>query len=155
MATFERLPRALRELRESRPGRLTQAELGRRAKVKASLISDYEGGRREPSMTTLAKLLEALDADLVDLQSALVGNPALPAGPSPSKGPASEGDEPINYFTVRLAVGALRDRGAVKELQEIAMSGKLPDLERAGETSGRVDKGKAPVRGKADRGNGS
>ena len=133
MATFERLPRALRDLRESRPGRVTQAALGRRAKVKASLISAYEGAKREPSITTLGKLLDALDADLLDLHYALTGEPRPPAPPDPS---------PEAEFLRTSA------REAIEALKYIAMHGTVEGSD-AGGTEGRGNGGTVPARGSA------
>jgi transcriptional regulator with XRE-family HTH domain len=43
---------------------LTQGELAERAGVAQSLISAYENGRRQPTMPTLSRLLEAAGFDL-------------------------------------------------------------------------------------------
>jgi uncharacterized protein len=56
---------------------LSQAELARRAKVSQPVISAYEGGRREPGLAMLSKLVEATGHRLrVDL----VAGPRLPRG---------------------------------------------------------------------------
>jgi uncharacterized protein len=48
---------------------LSQAELAFRAGVAQSVISAYEAGRRQPSLPTLAKLIDAAGCDLVvDIQ---------------------------------------------------------------------------------------
>jgi uncharacterized protein len=53
-------------LRRARVGaRLSQAELAFRAGVAQSVISAYEAGRRQPSLPTLAKLIDAAGCDLV------------------------------------------------------------------------------------------
>lgn len=44
---------------------LSQADLARRAGVAQSVISAYESGRREPSLATLARLIEATGHDLL------------------------------------------------------------------------------------------
>lgn len=44
---------------------LSQADLARRVGVAQSVISAYESGRREPSLPTLARLVEATGHDLV------------------------------------------------------------------------------------------
>jgi transcriptional regulator with XRE-family HTH domain len=152
MRIAERIGPALERLRRERG--LTQSEVERRAEMTPRSLTKYERPRRSYSWSSIEKILDALDADLLDLYQTLTGEPPSPSPPPPPVN-AEGADEPIDRFAVRLAVEALRDRGAVKELKEIAMSGKLPDLQRAGETSGRVDKGTAPVRGKAARGNGS
>jgi uncharacterized protein len=59
--------RLLRRARRS--ARLSQTELAFRAGVAQSVISAYEAGRRQPSLPTLAKLIDAAGADLiVDIQ---------------------------------------------------------------------------------------
>jgi hypothetical protein len=57
-------------LRRARVGaRMSQAELAFRAGVAQSVISAYEAGRRQPSLPTLAKLIDAAGCDLVvDIQ---------------------------------------------------------------------------------------
>lgn len=47
-----------------RRGGITQAELARRAGVQQSVISDYERGKREPSLPTLKRLVEATGSAL-------------------------------------------------------------------------------------------
>jgi transcriptional regulator with XRE-family HTH domain len=149
MRIAERIGPGLERLRRERG--LTQREVERRAEMTPRSLTKYERPRRSYSWSAVEKILDALDADLLDLHYALTGEPAPPPPPVNAVGP----DEPIDYFKVRMATEGLVRGKRWKELQEIAMSGKLPDLQRTGETSGRVDKGTAPVRGKADRGNGS
>ena len=57
-------------LRRARRGAgISQAELAFRAGVAQSVISAYEAGRRQPSLPTLARLIDAAGADLVvDIQ---------------------------------------------------------------------------------------
>ena len=57
-------------LRRARVGAgMSQAELAFRAGVAQSVISAYEAGRRQPSLPTLAKLIEAAGCNLVvDIQ---------------------------------------------------------------------------------------
>src|SRR5712692_9403103 len=57
-------------LRRARVGAgMSQAELAFRAGVAQSVISAYEAGRRQPSLPTLAKLIDAAGCDLVvDIQ---------------------------------------------------------------------------------------
>ena len=57
-------------LRRARRGAgISQAELAFRASVTQSVISAYEAGRRQPSLPTLARLIDAAGADLwVDIQ---------------------------------------------------------------------------------------
>jgi uncharacterized protein len=44
---------------------MSQAELAARARVAQSVISAYEAGRRQPALSTLARLIEAAGYDLV------------------------------------------------------------------------------------------
>jgi predicted nucleotidyltransferase/DNA-binding XRE family transcriptional regulator len=68
---------ALLRRARSRAG-LTQRELARRAGVVQSVVAAYESGTREPSLATLAALVEATGTSLtIDL------GPALPASPAP------------------------------------------------------------------------
>ena len=64
--------------------RLSQADLARRAGVAQSVISAYESGRREPSLRTLARLVEAtgqeLAVDLVATPDRTLGLPDTPLG---------------------------------------------------------------------------
>jgi transcriptional regulator with XRE-family HTH domain len=57
-------------LRRARAGAgMSQAELAFRAGVVQSVISAYEAGRRQPSLPTLARLIDAAGCDLVvDIQ---------------------------------------------------------------------------------------
>lgn len=53
-------------IREARHrARLSQNDLARRAGVAQPVVSAYESGRREPSLRTLAKLIEATGTELV------------------------------------------------------------------------------------------
>lgn len=72
----------LRSARE-RAG-LSQSELGRRAGVAQNVISEYEAGKRQPALPTLARLVEATGHTLtVALQRSdptVRGLPATPLG---------------------------------------------------------------------------
>src|SRR5580700_4937288 len=55
-----------RLLRRARGGAgISQAELAFRAGVAQSVISAYEAGRRQPSLPTLARLIDSAGSDLV------------------------------------------------------------------------------------------
>lgn len=62
---LQRIGPALRLLRLERG--LRQFELAQRTGVTKAMLSAYERHRRLPSLPTLAKLLDALDARLLDL----------------------------------------------------------------------------------------
>ena len=63
------LPKALLFLR-NRAG-LNQEQLAARAGVTKGLLSGYETGRSRPTLTTLIKLLAALECDFCDLNEAV------------------------------------------------------------------------------------
>jgi hypothetical protein len=70
-------------LRQARLGaRLSQTEVARRAHVAQSVISAYESGRREPSVSTLERLVRATGHRLVlDLERSSDYSPGLPDTP--------------------------------------------------------------------------
>jgi transcriptional regulator with XRE-family HTH domain len=57
-----RLAANIRSFREMRS--LTQAELGQRAGIAAASISHFETGQRAPSLESLVKVADALDASV-------------------------------------------------------------------------------------------
>lgn len=72
----------LRNARTS--ARLSQADVARRCGVAQSVISAYESGRREPSVETLGRLVEAtghqLVLDVVAMPGRTLGLPDTPLG---------------------------------------------------------------------------
>ncbi|NLA36746.1 MAG: helix-turn-helix domain-containing protein [Actinobacteria bacterium] len=59
-------PESARLLREARQSAgLTQQQLARRASTTQSVISAYESGHREPSLSTLRRLVSSTDTELV------------------------------------------------------------------------------------------
>lgn len=69
-SSFGRNLKRIRELR-----RLTQAELGGRARIAPAAVSHFETGQREPSLESLVKLADALEVSL----DALLGRAPLEA----------------------------------------------------------------------------
>jgi predicted nucleotidyltransferase/DNA-binding XRE family transcriptional regulator len=72
-------------LRDARlRGHLSQTELARRAGVAQSVISAYESGRREPSLATLTRMVEAtghtIRLELEQNEGAIRGLPDTPIG---------------------------------------------------------------------------
>jgi len=65
-----------------------QLEIAARAGVTRGMLSSYERGHQEPTLSTLDRLLDALESDLVKLQWAL--RRVEPAAP----GEAGEGEAP-------------------------------------------------------------
>jgi transcriptional regulator with XRE-family HTH domain len=65
----QKLARALRSLREQRG--ITQEDLAHAADVTTTALSRIEGGKANPTWTTLARILDALNASLVELEAAL------------------------------------------------------------------------------------
>ena len=62
---LDHLGPALRRLRQLRG--MTQAQVGARASCTKAQVSAYERGRRLPWLTTLARLLDALECSVRDL----------------------------------------------------------------------------------------
>lgn len=91
---------ALRRLRVHRD--LKQYETAAAAGITKAMLSAYETGKRRPSLKTLGRLLEALDADLGDLHQALVterwGDALFGRGPRPTDyGPADDAPADAPY----------------------------------------------------------
>lgn len=69
MPVFDELGRALRWLREK--AGLRQYETATAAGITKAMLSAYETGKQRPSLESLEKVLDALDADLAALERAL------------------------------------------------------------------------------------
>ena len=88
MSFLEGLGPALRLLRR-RSGK-TQREIAKAAGISKNLLSNWETGATQPSMESLAKTLDVLDMDLLDLHNTIRlrgGRPAegyLAASPLPA-----------------------------------------------------------------------
>ena len=125
---------ALRRLRVHRD--LKQYETAAAAGITKAMLSAYETGKRRPSLKTLGRLLEALDADLGDLHRALVterygdalfgrgGRPADDASyPTPAStaapGSGFEVAEPPDVY------GVLGTRRRLAAAEEVAFSEML------------------------------
>lgn len=65
----QKLARALRNLREQRG--ITQEDLAHAADVTTTALSRIEGGKANPTWSTLARILDALNASLAELETAL------------------------------------------------------------------------------------
>lgn len=70
MAAFDGLGKALRWLRARQDKR--QYEVAEKAGVTKAMLSAYETEKQRPSLETLEKILEGLDATLEDLYQALL-----------------------------------------------------------------------------------
>lgn len=147
-AGLQGLGRALRLLRLRR-GR-KQFELAAAAEITKAMLSAYETGKRQPSLKTLASILEALDTDLADLHRALlagrredfllgtsaaaapsagVGRPRSPAAhdrPYPS-GDEAAGDEVADGVDVRRILGIA---GPLAAAEEVALAEMLHGFHR-------------------------
>lgn len=122
---------ALRRLRVHRD--LKQYETAASAGITKAMLSAYETGKRRPSLKTLSRLLEALDADLGDLHRALVaeryGEALFGAGPrrpdddlpypTARPGAPSEVAEPPDVYQV------LGVRRRLPPAEEVALSEML------------------------------
>lgn len=84
-----------------------QMDVAASAAVTRGMLSSYERGKQEPSLTTLDRVLEALGADLVKLQWALRMVGTEP-GEEPRPGPAP----PIDWRSVA-ASGEVAEAPAV------------------------------------------
>jgi transcriptional regulator with XRE-family HTH domain len=69
MKIDQKLARALRSLREQRG--ITQEDLAHAADVTTTALSRIEGGKANPTWTTLTRILGALGVSLADLETAL------------------------------------------------------------------------------------
>ncbi len=80
---MEPVPTSGSLLREARTrARLSQTDVARRARIAQSVISAYESGRREPSLTTLGRLVAATGHHLVlGLEPDPDARPGLPDTP--------------------------------------------------------------------------
>jgi len=65
----QRLARVLRSLREQRG--VTQEDLAHAADVTTTALSRIEGGKANPTWTTLIRILGALGVSLADLETTL------------------------------------------------------------------------------------
>jgi transcriptional regulator with XRE-family HTH domain len=65
----QKLARALRSLREQRG--VTQEDLAHAAEVTTTALSRIEGGKANPTWTTLTRILAALEVSLTELDAAL------------------------------------------------------------------------------------
>lgn len=74
MSTFIALSQELRRLRKERD--LSQEQLADRVDLTQATLSRYEGGKRQPSVSTLAKLAPALGATTMDFASGHLSSPA-------------------------------------------------------------------------------
>ena len=81
IALKERLGPAIKALRERRS--MTQIELAERCDLSRGAIGQFERGLASPSIDTLGRILEILEADLSDLQRELDGGPEAPSEPAP------------------------------------------------------------------------
>lgn len=94
MPPFQQLGPALRHLRQIRGKK--QLEIAAEAEVTRGMLSSYENGHQEPTLTTLGRILEALGVDLAELQWAmtLTGSRLEPAGEDGEEG---RGDRPYPF----------------------------------------------------------
>jgi transcriptional regulator with XRE-family HTH domain len=119
---------ALRRLRVHRD--LKQYQTAAAAGITKAMLSAYETGKRRPSLKTLGRLLEALDADLGDLHRALVTEhhgdalfgrrrAADDAYPPAAPEPALEVAEPPDVYRV------LGTRNRLPAAEEVALAEML------------------------------
>lgn len=94
MPPFHQLGPALRHLRQIRGKK--QLEIAAEAEVTRGMLSSYENGHQEPTLTTLGRILDALGVDLAELQWAmtLTGSRLEPAT---AEGDDAAGDRPYPF----------------------------------------------------------
>ena len=126
MITVDHLPHlggALKELRWQ--ARMKQIEVCRRIGMTAPQISRYENGRETPNLESLVKILQAVGADLCDLQRVLLAQAAeqrqgegeneAAAAPEPAAGDsaalAAAREPAVPDYVAEVAVGEARDEG--------------------------------------------
>ena len=68
------LGKRIRQLRQSRPGKLTQEDLAERADISVSFLSMIERGERAPHIETLIRVATALDVSISELFMFAQGN---------------------------------------------------------------------------------
>jgi transcriptional regulator with XRE-family HTH domain len=108
MPRFDKLGEALRHLRlhGARPPR-KQLEIAADAGVTRGMLSSYENGRQEPSLKTLGRILDALGADLDQLEWALrlvAAAPGETAGRPYATGPTAPAVAEAGTVAERAAV---------------------------------------------------
>ena len=64
---FKDVGRRLKRLRQSR--KLPQKSVALKAGMKASMLCRIESGEKDPKFSTVERILDAMDADLSDLES--------------------------------------------------------------------------------------
>lgn len=97
---------------------LTQVALGRRARISRKQINQYLGGKKIPLVKNLAKVLNALDATLLDYAAALhaaarestlsstdreawIAQPGTPRASQVTGGDSSYGDENTHLYLLQ------------------------------------------------------
>lgn len=111
MGRFDKLGEALRHLRlHGGPRPRKQLEVAAAAAVTRGMLSSYENGHQEPSLKTLDRVLDALGADLAELEWALTVVAIEPRGPGEAAGA---------YSTERPPAAAIAEPPAVYRTVEV------------------------------------
>lgn len=109
---------------------LSQTELARRAGVAQSVISAYESGRREPSLATLTRMVEAtghmIRLDLEENTVAIRGLPDTPIGRRLRHNRSAILDLAASHGAKRLRVFGSVARGEDTQESDIDMVADLP-----------------------------
>ena len=108
-------PAALIRTLRQRQG-LTQADLARRAGTSQPVVSAYEHGRRDPTVTTLRKLVEAAGVQL-RIDTIPFANDVPPAGTA-----EEHGRRLLDVLSVADAITARRPRTAQLEAPRLVSS---------------------------------
>lgn len=104
MSRLDNLGTALRLLRHERGW--TQAKVASRAGLSVSMLSHYESGKRNPTLDSLGRLLDALEVDLGPFDGVLERVNERPASRPPR--PRRAGRKTLSPETVAQALGLER-----------------------------------------------
>jgi transcriptional regulator with XRE-family HTH domain len=119
MPSFQGLHKALRWLRLQ--ANRKQREVAEAAGITQAMLCSYEQGKRTPSLQSLEKILDSLDADLTQLSDAL----ALVNNRSPRPAPSPRPEvEPTSSIDLQRLLGAEQPLAADEEeaLREVVGS---------------------------------
>lgn len=117
----------IRELRIKKG--LTQKQLGELCNMADSAIRRYESGRARPKVTTLLKIVEALDADIFDI---LDNTDYLPPSNDKKFSFMNEADVE-NRFLLDGYMDKLNESGQSKAIEQVAMLTKIPEYQKQSE----------------------
>jgi transcriptional regulator with XRE-family HTH domain len=130
---FATLGAVLRELRLERG--LTQVEVAEKSGVSKSMMSLYEGGRQQPQLDTLERLLGVFDVGVKELGARLEKEPDERRDPRRRRGPWGRGENPppSGAFPSETAEAVGDVLRGIADLIQCALDRELPASEAADE----------------------